>query len=86
MITNIAIFIGLFILYLFIAVVIGVIAYKEGNKLAAFLLGIGFMFLKPYILMWYMQFILGFHWSYWPSFGVLFVLSLFTLSITKSDF
>ena len=85
MITNIAIFIGLFLVYLVMVAILAVIRYKEENLLAASILDIGFMFLKPFILMWYIQFIFGIVIGYWPLMGGIFVLQLFTTRLTRDD-
>ena len=85
MFTNIAIFIGLFFVYIVMVAILAVIRYKEENLLAASILDIGFMFLKPFILMWYIQFIFGIVIGYWPLMGGIFVLQLFTTRLTRDD-
>lgn len=85
MITNIAIFIGLALVYIFMVAILAVIRYKEENPLAASILNFGFIFLKPFILMWYIHFIFGIVLGYWPLLGGVFVLKLFTTRLTRDD-
>ena len=54
---------------------------KEDNDVStlilAFLLSIGFQFIFPIVLNWYLDFLFGFVLDYWIAFGLLFVVSAF---------
>lgn len=77
---------ALVLAYIIMLVIIGYVAYKERNRLAAMLLGIGFMFVKPFIVMWLMQFIFEFHFNYSQTFGLVFLIGLLTTRMEESDY
>ena len=66
-------------------VIIGYVKYDQRNSLAALLLSLGFIFVKPLIVMWLMNFMFQFHFDYWQTFGLVFLIGL-TVGVEESDY
>ena len=85
----------LFILFLFaVAIMRSVpkIVSKKGKEndnvwqmLVALILDLGFMFVMPLILNWYLRYFFESDLSYWSAFAFLFVLSTFTYYVDTKD-
>ena len=86
MFIDIAILAALVLAYIVMMVIIGYVEYVQGNRLAAALLSLGFMFVKPLMVMWLMEFMFQFHFDYWRTFGLVFLLGLLTVGVNKSDY
>ena len=86
MFIDVIILTALVLAYIIMSVIIGYVTYKERNRLAAALLGTGFMLVKPLMVMWMMQFMFEFHLDYWQTFGLVFLIGLLTVRMEESDY
>lgn len=77
---------ALVLAYIFMIVIIGYVKYDQRNSLAALLLSLGFIFVKPLIVMWLMKFMFQFHFDYWQTFGLVFLIGLLTVGVEESDY
>ena len=86
MIIDVIILTALVLAYIIMIVIIGYVEYDQRNRLAAILLRLGFIFVKPLIVMWLMKFMFQFHFDYWQTFGLVFLIGLLTVGVEESDY
>lgn len=71
----------IFILFILLLMVPKIILHKmvqEGHLAAAIIGGIGMIFIYPFALIWYAEFLIGYTLTYWVAFGIIFALKAIT--------